>query len=185
MAATIFETLVMRGIRVVDVLANSVRPGSAPAHGKPPASLSYPRHLPQGFPGQQRGRLNHDVENDLDEDCVVERTGRSGSHAGNLVSQRLASLAGRAVLWGWPSAEGGDLRTDKTRHSRSFSSKRRLSVSSMAPRTPPTTMPPTAADARLTARHHANARRDRRFGTPSVSTRGISVANLPTRQGVD
>jgi hypothetical protein len=119
------------------------------------------------------------IEIDLDEDCVRERTGRSGSHAGNLVSPPPASLAGRAVLCGWPIAEGGDLRTDTTRHS----SNRRTSVSAMAPRTPPTTIMPALASARLAAWQTASARRDQRFGTPSVSTRGISGKRLLKQQG--
>jgi hypothetical protein len=115
MAGTNLQSLVLCGLGVAsDVVARNVRLGFNQAERTAPALLSHPRRQSHGpeRTGYQPASRRIFIDS-LDEDTAGMRAGRPGSRASVLVRRGPATVAGPAVLFGWPCADGVTCATAK------------------------------------------------------------------------
>lgn len=108
MAVINLRSLVLRGMCIVGGnTTDEVRMGSSAAKRQAPVSLSYPRHQSQRFPRTSPFSDTRAFSVDRFDGDAGERTVRSGSHAGDLVSRYPARIAGRTIPWGRSVVKGG------------------------------------------------------------------------------
>jgi len=109
MAVFNLDNLVLRGVAGNGNVANGLtRIGTYPVDGQTPALAMSQRHPSPGCrPTAAEPERQRDHVDERDVKHASERAGRPGSRAGVLVRRSPASLAGRAVLYGWSLAVGG------------------------------------------------------------------------------
>jgi hypothetical protein len=118
MAKLILESLVLPVVPVAKrVVVALERIGSVQASGQTPSvPLSFPRHLPSGYPRLDLSPAMRDVPADGNAGVAhgAQRAGRPGSSAGVSGSRSSAITAGQTILSGWsPITRGTDSVTRK------------------------------------------------------------------------